>query len=728
MALAKETLWLSVSEPLGSDNGSPVASDIRGWHVSLTFAPTLLGASPGEPFRTSPVFPVASTFAIPDFSSQTIYLAFLCFDPAFPILARLEANTSPDVLRGLLFSLGLASIVVCSPDPEILTVIENTAGQAPRASEVWTVEHAAITNIAYMCPTPIESGDPLAEFPNYDALPVTARAAVDEFTSSILLLNQKVATYVPSELPIFVAIIARARELVDEMLYASCPKGAPPKTLCEYSIDEVRGVRGLADTIFNQALDRLIQINSALSYFATQALSGAIPLLERRSLIRRNSLLGVGTATLALTRLTSSIEYAFAQGALEDVIGDLAKTGRPLPGLERLPDYNTRDWREFGLDQWHDRVRSREQYCKLPYFSGRLGFRETEYTISAAPQSLTGGAHPEWAVLTLTHEMVHGHVRNLLSLLFQGEPNEAPGPKWQAFYERFAAHVKDDVETPGDFSLLDSLRSLVLIYCCLVQTHGSLTRPRSKRPKEETQTKLAFDCFLPDQASTLWTLFSSEYRNISEIFVLVLDLHYFYGSSLRTYLQLIWRSWAPLSQVRTDLPQYVLRSILAASTRSQGTSYSRFLEDRARVVEILEELVNEEFRGVETIREALSILKAENESMKLLYPYSASLIIADTANNILTSSAIRAAVTGSDKHVTHGGAPDELEQQMKYDMPPGFVDAYVMAPAILLADRVGGRVTDADSQTVERETVELFLACASRVEVEEGENEPSKAQ
>jgi hypothetical protein len=454
-----------------------------------------------------------------------------------------------------------------------------------------------------------------------------------------------------------------------------------------------------------------VQINAALSYLSTQALSGAIPVLERRSIIRRYSLLGVGTAILALTRIARSIERAFAIAALETVLADRAVDAAPLPGLEHLPDYDPSRWSEYSVNQFEGKVSPREPYPKLPYFSGRLGFRETEYTISAALQSLAAGAGPEWSLLTVTHEMVHGHVRNLLSIIFQGDPDRRPDYKENELYERFAAHLDGRARKE---SLLDSIRVVLLSYCCLTATHGSLTRVEKDR-KDPNSTEIRLDFFLPTQQN-LWLILEGEMRNISEILVHVLDLHYFYRSSLSAYLPLIWRSWATLPQVRGDLRQYLLRSMLAAASKTTGTPYERFRASRLRVRDLIEPLARGDWGGKTTIQRAVQLLNSEPEVEKLFYPFNASLILVDLTHHILTSTTIRGALHSGDSHLQNLQDDAAFEDWFEYVFPDGFVDDVVIAPTAFLADRLSKRLNIAEDTGLERDTVVLFLACCSHVE------------
>lgn len=130
---------------------------------------------------------------------------------------------------------------------------------------------------------------------DYVSLPLTERSLIDEFKITIKLLLLKLTTHMPFELPKIQSLIEEVNKLITELVYLNNTVGTAPDTLSEFSPEDLTGKK-INQAIRHQNIDRLIQINSALSYVSTQAFSGAIPILERRSLIRRNSLLGIGSA------------------------------------------------------------------------------------------------------------------------------------------------------------------------------------------------------------------------------------------------------------------------------------------------------------------------------------------------------------------------------------------------------------------------------------------------
>jgi hypothetical protein len=308
--------------------------------------------------------------------------------------------------------------------------------------------------------------------------------------------------------------------------------------------------------------------------------------------------------------------------------------------------------------------------------------------------------------------MVHGHVRNLLSIIFQGDPDRRPDHKERELYDSFAAHMRG---APGRESLLDSIRVAFLTYCCLTATHGSLTRVAENSKPDSTSTEIRLGLYLPTQRK-LRLFLEGEMRNISEILVHVLDLHYFYRSSLSAYLPLIWRSWSTLPQVRGDLRQYLLRSMLAAATKTNGTPYQRFRSVRLRLLALLEPISVGGWRGATTIESAVRVLKSEPEMEGLFYPFNASVILVDIAHHILTSNVIRGALHSGDGHFRNRSDDEAFEDWFEYDLPDGFVDDVIIAPTAFLADRLSRRLKATEPATLERDTVSLFLACCSHVE------------
>ena len=279
--------------------------------------------------------------------------------------------------------------------------------------------------------------------------------------------------------------------------------------------------------LIHQRTDQVVQINSAMSYLISQAFYGSSPILRRPSIIRRYSLLGVGSAHRGLTRIVRGIEDAFHRHPVDESI----RTGFPraaaLPGFERVQSWDSTNWWDHArADLFLTDATSPPLHRKLTFFSGRLGFRETIYSASAALQVLYAGDSLAWHLLTMTHEILHSHVRHLLAAIFQGDPDKGPEDNFAFFYGRFVTHATGKAD---QLRAIDSIRDLILSYCCMVPDWGSLTSVASDlRLTNEGRRIEAL--FLLLNLEPLHAMLEHQNRNISEVLVHVLDLHYFYDS------------------------------------------------------------------------------------------------------------------------------------------------------------------------------------------------------
>lgn len=712
----KGVFWLVTMPDESEPEWPPRLERLR---IIMKQSTTLQECGFSHPYRASPIFPFRDNYIKP--SSKSCSLYFYCFDNAFQVLGRLQAVGSDALTRRLWFTIGIASIVLITEDPKLSEELLKKAPTSPRSIEAWHVEKAIISNVECTHQSPQEYDPKLFQLDNYNMLPVTSRAIIDEFVSNIAIIVPKVSMHIPNELDTFKRLVIQINELIKEIVYLSNPVGNPPSTLDEYDKKELKEDLLLQEQILHQNLDRIIQVNSALSYVSTQALSGAVPILERRSLIRRYSLLGIGTAILALNRIARSIELAFSKNPIEDIIADRMKDAKPLPGLENLPEYDHSEWKTYSIDRWAKRIEPRDWYPKLPYYSGRLGFRETEYAISAAHQSLSGGASLEWSLLTATHEMLHGHVRNLLTLLFQGDKNKSPDKKRKEFYECYTTQVlKKGIKDENE---LGSIRKILLAYCCLTITHGSLTRkipPNNLRAStlqpDEIEMEITRHFLLPKEEK-LWYLFEQEYRNISEIFVHILDLHYFYASRIAVYLPMIWRSWAEVPHVKGDLRQYILRSLLIISAKVPGSPYERFNMSLKRLRELIEKNIKKTL-DFPVIHKVKCYIEDKDFYEDLFYPFSASLILVDLVDNVFMSHQIRGELL-SDPLVSWVSKEGDFEDRYEYRLPEGFVEESIERPAAFLLDRMIPLLQSKEfPNNLEAETAKLFLACCSNLDRE----------
>lgn len=683
-------------------------NDIANWpekpeniSVFIDLTTNVLIPESNKSFRVSPIFPLLIGNTKEDISNSSIY--FFSLSNAFRALGRIEAKGSDELKSSTFFSIGLCSVILILDNKDLLTDFEKLIEQDIIAQEIWNLKDNKIFAIDYI----VKAGDTDITYPDilidYSVLNITERALVDEFRVCIKLLMLKLLLHMKEERNKFSSLVSTVELMVGELVYLHTYKGEIPETLSEYSENDLQDNK-LKNIIWHQSIDRIIQINSALSYVSTQAFSGAIPILERRSLLRRNSLLGTGSTILALNRIATYIENVFQYVDFKEVIINTLNRTPALGGIKNVPfpSYDSSNWSQSSLNIYFNKNIDNRSYGKLPYFSGRLSYRETEFSISAAIQSISSGAGLEWSLLTLTHEMLHGHVRILLTSIFYGNDSSKSEIDYPVFYEKFKNKIEK--KSTKEYQI-DSIRSIILSYCLLTHTHGSLTN----LPKDNWQN---VEIRLTPEKD-LWKIFANENRNLSEIFVHVLDLHYFYAGRVTVYISLIWSSWLSVPHINGDLRQYILRSLLAIASTLKYPPNQRFNTSKGILIDVLK---NIDKSKSPVLTEMIDILNNDDFLMLNYFPsFWISLCVVDLVTEVFYCPSIRAELFNDEliSWATNEEDEDEIEQRLIYNLPNGFNDEKVGAPLAYLLDRMTRELDSNAIMDLERETAIQFLAINS---------------
>ena len=583
-------------------------------------------------FRLSRIFPLNGSSNKINLENSKI--SFFNYVNAYRILGIINKIGSQSLKEHVSYSIGLSSIILIYDNKDILKEFKNLIEPKAYAFEHWTIKNSKITNIEYYLN---KENNPvhLSKVIKYAMLKSSYRVLIDEFIASIRLFEIKMAFHMPSETNKVNYLVKEINELITELIYLETFSQNPPESLSEYDISDLKDTK-LGNVIKNQIIDRIIQINSALSLVSTQGFSGAIPILERRSIIRRYSLLGIGSAITALNRIYNYIENIFLTFNIENTINSSMKTAKPLEGLKIFPQYDSSTWRNSNIDIFDNSKQSRESYIKLPFFSGRHGFRESEYSISAPIQAITHGADRNWSLMTITHEILHGYVRLMINTIFNGSNSKKEEENWNDFFKSFENHTNKKTD---DFHLIDSVRNIIFSYCQTTLTYGSIT---NIIPAEYSQSKFKVKIKKLLDEDFLWKIFEAEYRNINEIFVHVLDLHYFYAGRVSLYIPLIWSTWIKVPHVCGNIRQYILRSLLVIASKIDNTPLKRFNIAKERLVSLLEPYSDSEGKLKDPIiLEVLKELKNTERMNKYYFlTFNASLILVDLVSKVFVSSEI----------------------------------------------------------------------------------------
>src|SRR6185295_8148267 len=100
---------------------------------------------------------------------------------------------------------------------------------------------------------------------------------------------------------------------------------------------------------------------------------------------------------------------------------------------------------------------------KIVYYSGRQGFRETTFAITAPLQMFYSDWSVRWSPMTLSHELMHGHVRDILSSIFSDGKDPVPSTKK---FDVYAAEFRKAQSSGADIPNLKAcLRHIIFNFC-----------------------------------------------------------------------------------------------------------------------------------------------------------------------------------------------------------------------------------------------------------------------
>lgn len=667
--------------------------------------------------RSSPIHALIRGAPVPDLRDGTWFIHLLVPADSFTTLGKISSRAYPGLEAQTWFGIGLASVIIFVREAKQIAALLVDLAPELVAHEEWRVQRGRLTRAHLVRhPLPVGGDDTLALPLPGDPFPSDLRGIVEEFGCSFRELYRWATVYSPDEVGPLGLLFQEVSTLILELFWLRSRGGRDtPKGLREFDLSDPLGCSRLAQ----QRTDRIVQINSALSYVISQGCFGAPPVLADSCLIRRHSLLGVGRAHRALVNQVREIETALNSQSIPASVYLKWHLLPPLAGFESAKKgFDTSTWGSQGLPDILLPSPADPQPIKLVYFSGRLGFRESEYSISAAIHTLTSGDSPEWHLSTMTHEILHGHVRDIIDPVFDRVRPDDPKKTdefWEHIFARFRKHM---LEGSKDAKLIDSARSVLLAYCCMVPTMGSLTQLPNK-PTEGARGTTVGELVVPDLASVLRRRLEEENHNISEIIVHVLDLFYFYDDDFESYNRAVWSSWRTVPAVLRDVRQYTLRMLLALTSSDRGDDIERFARARNQLRESVSQL-NSDLKGdsvLEGVIRQLSLTVETNVTQRtaeanhpLFQPFSAALRIVDFAKNCLASGKVREALFREDFIRS-----DTDEAGLEFEFKAGeFSDRHVHSVAEFIAWRArsnGGGLPD--EAAAERRAAWLFLACGT---------------
>jgi|GEM_PF-4777493 len=527
----------------------------------------------GRDTRVSVLYPVdIEGFRIPE--SRTFSITFLAPKRPLDLISALEG----DCRKLTLFGCGMCSVVLIAPDRSILESIVRTVAENLYAWERWDIVDKVLEN----CEDNFETQRLITlkqlDFSIDANLSHSTTWLIDELFLNLTRFYQNAQRYAPFVVEEIEALANDVNEIIAEI------RRDEDRQQCMYETFSLVDNESLhqahvelfgAKKRLNANVDLLVQLNSALVYAVSQAFAGCIPIRQSFPHISHHSLLGTGTAWRAVQRVCSSIFSTFRDASCPEKLREYLEEERG-------------DAFALGSDQELSELRLN---TRVVHFSTRSGFGESDAAITCPSQTLQVCDQPEWSLCTTTHEILHAHVRELIAAIFcETTGDEVPNP----FDESLAAVVtgyrkylaKSDNAASPTVSPLHRLRYGLLEFA--IEYRANIAKAKDKHGIEKTEfdadEMVEVTVTLPHDIEMIFRAFKKSFRLMEETVVHILDLHYFFAQDLELFSDSLWHSWSIVPSVIEKLDWYILRTLLALASTTNGDQPYQRLADAAKIL------------------------------------------------------------------------------------------------------------------------------------------------
>jgi hypothetical protein len=626
----------------------------------------------GERSRTSPLFP-AKVDATPACLGEAGAIAFLLPRSPTEVLAILVNDKPVEIQDATYITHGHACAVVLLPSLDTARELVDSLDGLLLGSEIWpyadgqvdvgSIDVRETTRADWDCPAEVST----------DGIGFEAGAQIRQFNANIELFTH-IARRIAPELQELIAWLGDSVADLAGEIRELTPLG-------ETSDAAVRKV------ISNESV--IVELNAVLTLYCSQVASGSLPLSTSSFPVGEYSLLGIGGMIRAAWRIYSHINQVFSTF---DHVGKVQRRYREQPSFDPIHptqrvDFTVWEGHEASFTVLKDDT-AEPARIHIPYFSSRWGFHEALHSISVSWQCLHASATKEWNLLTLTHEYLHSHVRDLL-----------------------AEFLNVGVEPDGMAKLLDrvhrkehganAFESMQVAYVEALAGIRAAERLAGKLVPGVDKAQAAVPANI--SAVQLIQLRRDHAGLVDEIIVHVLDFLYFYAGDTDAYVNSIWSSWSLVPSVNDQIELYVLRTLCAlAATSPEQDPQELFADVTARLAAALAPLATRD-RTRPAIGGALELLADDQSRKRLDARFIGARYVAKLASCFFYDAALNAALV-RDETATIG------ENGRTYALTTGdYRGEVIESPVGFLLDRFEAYSDQAGSDGAEYESVWQLL-------------------
>ncbi|MBT1190982.1 hypothetical protein [Rhodococcoides kroppenstedtii] len=494
--------------------------------------------------RTSPLLSASPQGSPPVLASEGV-LALLVPRRASELMAALMNDVGDEFAQRSYISHGHACAVVSCSNLADAERLVSELGPYLAGHELWPYRQGVMLaeDIVFELPAAPPTWVAPAQI-RHEELGFEAAAQIRQFNGNMAVFSQHAAMYA-SELQPLVDWLHSSIEDIATELYVI------------YENPELDGAQVRRSITLESVL---VEVNAILTLYCSQLGSGAVPIFRATYPVGEYSLLGIGSMCREVWRIYSHLNETFAKF---DHVGRIQRCYAARPAFDPFEPsarINFGSWyrSNVGVADLDDGISEGFRY-HMPVFSSRWGFHESLHSISLSWQCIYAAATKEWNLLTLTHEFLHAHVRDIWATTFEVSDDAS-------LRELLARYNARESGT-------NALHSMQVAFVeALVGLNGCSRLAQTIRGGTVEDTSITVPERLTEQS--LRMLVQSHRGMFHEIVVHVLDYLYVYDSQDANYVNSLWSSWSLIPSVNERTEHYLLRTICALSADGGDTAPS----------------------------------------------------------------------------------------------------------------------------------------------------------
>jgi len=491
------------------------------------------------------------------------------------------------------------------------------------AYEQWTLDKGAIAKVDQHVLPPRESSTlaKLAEHSEDHRHPAVRTTYQENLVATATSLARAAAVYPP---------------IYDEIEKAAKSIGGIMKQFAAH------------DLTLLEMQSRLLTMNAALSRFSSQAFSGIPPIRGTECHFWIHSLLGTGSANIALASVVASIQNVLGKALLPERLRELEKVTAGTPDASQLlSDAALLDFDVFDAVT-PDPAAAENIVPLITYFSGRDGFSSHVQTLSAPLTTLAECNSRRSNLLTVTHEISHIFVQSSLAVL-------SPTPGVADDFRR-AQKLLEPGARPKNMLQAAQLLFLEAVVSIAIEDRAE-PRPYGKK----------------ELSAELPGIIERTRAEVQEILVHTFDFLYFHASDPEYYVSSIWHSWCAIPGIAERVPEYLMRTLCAVSPlllrEKPGTRFDAALRDTKAMLESIAPTIGMPDNYVERVLKYIARVEKDPKlKARIEKQYSVRMRLVRLVKIFLFSDKL-ASQLFADPHVG-GGEGYHSKKPLLYDASP----------------------------------------------------------